>query len=152
MHWNSAFGKESQCNYVHTDEDCYIHLQWKAWRYSKCRDIQGHTGTEKDRQGHTGTEKGQTGTYRDRKGQTGTYRDRQGQGGTSKQGQGQEGTIRDRKGMSLLVPTLSLLVPALPACPCLSLLVPGLSLASTNIIGKLPKGSSCPLHLPLIGV
>ena len=27
MHWNSAFCKESQCNYVNTDENCYIHLQ-----------------------------------------------------------------------------------------------------------------------------
>ena len=27
MHWNSAFCKESQRNYVHTDEDCCIHLQ-----------------------------------------------------------------------------------------------------------------------------
>ena len=27
MHWNSAFSKESQCNYVHNYEDCYIHLQ-----------------------------------------------------------------------------------------------------------------------------
>ena len=24
---NSGFWKESQCNYVHTDEDCYVHLQ-----------------------------------------------------------------------------------------------------------------------------
>ena len=44
--------------------------------------------------------------------------------------------------LSLLVPALSLIVHALylfvPACPWLSLLVPDLSLALTGIIGKYP--------------
>ena len=43
MDWISTFCKESQCNYVHTDED--------IWRYSKCRDLQGQTRTDRDIQG-----------------------------------------------------------------------------------------------------
>ena len=56
LHLNSGFCKESQCKYVHSDEDCYIHLQ-------------GQTGRDKDR-------RGQTRTSRDKHGQTGTDRDK----------------------------------------------------------------------------
>ena len=76
MHWNSGFCKKSQCNHIHTNKDCYIHL--KGWP------MQRHTGT--------------TGTNKDRQGQTGTDRDRQGQAGTSMGRQGQTGTDRDRPG------------------------------------------------------
>ena len=61
MHLNSDFCKDSQCNYVLTDEDCYIHMQGKhegranVWTYmdrqgktSKDRDIQGQTRTDRD--------------------------------------------------------------------------------------------------------
>ena len=34
MHWKSGFWKQSQCNYVYTDEDCHIHLQGEKCRYS----------------------------------------------------------------------------------------------------------------------
>ena len=82
------------------------------------RDIQGQTGTDRDGQGQTGTDK-------DKEGQAWTNRDRHGQVGTS----------RDRKGMSLLVPVCP---GHIPVCPCLFLLVPGLSEALTSIIGKYP--------------
>ena len=108
VHWKSGFCKESQCNYAHTDEDCFIPLQGLTRRYSKCRDIQGQTGTDKVRQGQTGTD-----------------RDRQGQAGTSMGRQRQTETSRDGNGMSLLVPAC----PCLSlSCPCLSLLCPSLSL------------------------
>ena len=48
-------------------------------RYSKCRDIQEQTGTDKNRQGQTRISK-------------------------DKHGQGQEETSRDRRGRSLFVP------------------------------------------------
>ena len=54
VHRNSGSCKKSQCNYVHTDEDFSIHLQEKTWRYSKCRDIQGQTGTDRHRKSKTG--------------------------------------------------------------------------------------------------
>ena len=126
MHWNSGFCKESQCNYVHTDEDCYIHLQVWTWRYSKCRDRHEQTGTYRLRQG-------QTRTYRVRQGQTRIDKDRQGQAWTDRDNHEQIGTSRDKKGMSLFVPVYLCL--SLP-CPCLSLLDPALSLAFTGIIGK----------------
>ena len=34
MHWNSGFCKHTQCNYVHTDEDCNIHLQREKCKFS----------------------------------------------------------------------------------------------------------------------
>ena len=82
---------------VHTNKDCYVNLQGQKLRYSKCRDIQGQTGTDKDRQGHTGTDK-------DKQKQAWTDRDQQEQAGTESE-----------------CPCLSQLVPV---CPCLSLLVP----------------------------
>ena len=104
MHWNSGFCEQSQCYYVHTDEDCENYLLGEKCRVSKCTDIQGQTGTNRDKQGQRGTEmdrQGQAWTDRARKGQTWTDRDRKGQAGTS----------REIKGLSLFV----------PACPCLSL-------------------------------
>ena len=94
--------------------------------------MQRHTGTNWDRQGHTGTDR----ESRDRQGQTGTDRDRQRQTGrtrTDRGRHGQAGTSRDRRGLSLFVPAcsyLSLFVPSL------SLLIPALSLALTDIISK----------------
>ena len=65
MHWKSGFYKQIQCNYVHSDEDCDIHLQGKKCMYSKCRDMQGQNRAHIDRQGETRT-------GRDRQGQTWT--------------------------------------------------------------------------------
>ena len=62
-------------------------------------------------------------TYRDNHGQTRTDRNIQGQTRTSRDKQGQTGTSRDKQGQKGNVPALSLLVP-------------GLSLALTGIIGK----------------
>ena len=148
MHWNSGFCKQHQCNYVHTDEDCDIHLQGEKCRYNKCKDRQGQTGTDKDkkeqrvtdkdRQGQTGTDRdiqgqagtnrdrqGQTRTYRNSQGQTGTDRDRQGQTGTERDRQGQTGTSRDNQGQKRDCLCWSLFVPVFPCLvPALSLLVP----------------------------
>ena len=71
---------------------------------SKHRDIQGQTGTDKDRQG-------QTETSWNKHAQTGIDRDKQ----------GQKEIVPACPFLSLLVPALSLLVPA---CPCLSLRCP----------------------------
>ena len=57
MHMTNGFYKQSQSNYIHTDEDCEIHLHGEKCGYSKCRDIQGQTGTDMDIQGHTGTDR-----------------------------------------------------------------------------------------------
>ena len=115
MHWNSGFCKQSQCYHVHTDEDCDNRLQGEKCRYSKCRDVQGQTRTD---------------------------RDRQGQAGTDREKQGQAGTGRECPCLSLFVPVCPCLsLPCLCLsllCPCLSLLVPVLSLALTGIIGKQP--------------
>ena len=64
MHWNSDFCKQSQCNYVHIDEDYNTNLQGKKFRY---RNLDIYRA-DSDR-------KGQTGTYRDRQGQTRKFRD-----------------------------------------------------------------------------
>ena len=77
MHWNGDFCKQSQCNYVHTDEDYNTNLQGKKFRYRKYKYIQGQTVTEWDKQGYTGTDK-------DRQGNEGIDSDRQGQAGTSR--------------------------------------------------------------------
>ena len=75
-----------------------FHLQGESCRCSKCRDIQGQTGTDKDKQGQTGTDRdrqGQTWTDKDKQGQTGTDKDKQGKTGTDRDKQGQAGTKRD---------------------------------------------------------
>ena len=82
----------------------------------KCgRDIQGHTGT-----------------YRERQGRTGTERDRQTQAGISRDKQGPEWAVPACSCLSLFVSVLSLLVPAL-------------SLALTGVIGNLCNQSESPL-------
>ena len=43
--------KERQCYYVHTDEDCYIHLQGQTRTSRDSMDRQGQVGASKDRQG-----------------------------------------------------------------------------------------------------
>ena len=96
MDWNSGFCKQRKCNYIITDEDCEMHLQWENAGIANID------------------------TYRDRKGQTGktqTKKERQGQTGT-------EGDHQGRKGLSLLGPVspfMSLPCPCLsnvfPACP-----------------------------------
>ena len=72
-------------------------------------------------------------TYRDRQGQTGTDRDIQGQTRTNRVKHGRTGTSRDKQGQQGNVPVCPCL--SLP-CSCWSLLVPGLSLGLTGIIGK----------------
>ena len=80
MHWNSGFYKPSQYYNLHTNEECDIHLQGEECRYSKCRDIQGQTGTDKNTQGETERDK-------DRQGQTETDMARRGHTGKDRNGQ-----------------------------------------------------------------
>ena len=35
-HWNSGFCKQGHCKYLHSNEDCQIHLQGKECRDNKC--------------------------------------------------------------------------------------------------------------------
>ena len=91
---NSGFGRESQCNYVHTDEGGRHDGITNVETY---RDRQGQTRTDRDIQGHTGTDK-----------------DKQGQAWTDRDKKGQAGTDRECPCLSLFVPALSLLVPACP--------------------------------------
>ena len=105
MHCYSEVCKQRKCNYINSDEDCEIYLQWEKCMHSKCRHIQRQKGSDREKEGQTRTDS-----------------DRQGQKGTS----------RGRKG-----PFMSLTCPCLvPACTCLPLLVPALSLALTVKIGK----------------
>ena len=123
MHLNNGFCKQSHCYYIHTDEDCENHLQGEKCRYSKCIDIEGQTGRDKDKQEQKGTNK-------DRQGQTGTDKDKQGPTGGSTDKHGQKGAVPVCPCLSLFVLAFSLFVPAL------SLIVPAMYLAMTGIIGK----------------
>ena len=103
---------------MYTEETNVETYRDKQGETGRGKDRQGQTGADMDRQGHTGTDRdrqGQTGTDRDRQGRTGTDKDKQGQAGTSRDKQGQARTERECPCLSLLVPFLSLLVPP---CPC----------------------------------